>query len=78
MFFDDELTTNNDDFSICLGVEDFLCGRDFGRDRGEKPFLIMALFSIRETSRTFRIAKKSSRKISRQIILKTTKEFKVR
>jgi hypothetical protein len=34
MFFDQDETTNHDDFSICLGIEDFLCGRDFGRDRG--------------------------------------------
>jgi hypothetical protein len=35
MFFDsDELTSSNDDFLICLGIEDFLCGHDFGRDRG--------------------------------------------
>jgi hypothetical protein len=39
MFFDeDEMTSNHDDFSACLGIEDFLCGRDFGRDRGECEF----------------------------------------
>lgn len=24
-----------DDFLVCLGIEDILCGKDLGRDRGE-------------------------------------------